>query len=187
MGIPTLEQIVDGIIEAEGGLSTNTDDHGGITKHGISLRYAKGKGLDLDGDGDVDGDDIRLVDVPTAKELFLQDFFYAPKVCDLPPGLWPQVFDTSVNSGPSRAIKLVQEVLIDLGQALIADGKMGPNTQRAAKLTCERHGTDKVNNMLSDKRADFYRAIVAADPSQKVFIDGWLRRARTFHTKKDAH
>ena len=185
MSVPTLEEIVNEIIEFELGLNEHKEDRGGITNHGISLRYAKGKGLDLDGDGDVDGDDIRLVTIAKAKELFMQDFFYEPKICNLPPELWPQTFDISVNSGPARAVKMLQEVLIDMGQALIADGKIGFHTIKSTKAMCLRYGGDKINDLLSDKRAKFYKAIVAHDPSQKIFINGWLNRARAFHTESE--
>ena len=63
----TIDEIIDDIIQREGGYNDIKEDKGGATNFGISLRYASGIGLDLDNDGDVDKDDIRIVSIETIR------------------------------------------------------------------------------------------------------------------------
>ena len=52
------------------------------------------------------------------------------------------------------------------------DGEVGPGT---AKLANAMNEFD-LCRLLCDRREKFYRDIVAANPSQARFINGWLRR-----------
>ena len=53
------------IMDFEGGLTDHPNDIGGITKYGVSLRFAKDTGdlelFDKDHDNDIDRNDIKLI------------------------------------------------------------------------------------------------------------------------------
>lgn len=181
----TVDDLVADILEREGGYVDHPNDKGGATKHGISLRYILGLGLDLDEDGDTDKDDIALVTPEEAAVMYKADFFYGPRIHLLPECLHAQLFDISVNSGGYRAIKLLQRALNGAQLPVIVvplevDGRMGPKTRREAEAFVHSLGGKAVNNLVVWERTQFYKAIVASNPSQNVFLKGWLRRAQEF-------
>lgn len=175
----TVDALLRDILRREGGYVDHPNDRGGATNWGVSLRYAKGVGLDLDGDGDTDKDDIRLVTPEVALALYREDFYEGPRIDRLPEAIQPVMVDWAVNSGPPRAIMGLQEVLTMAGFPCTADGVIGPQTRRQAEAADRAMGPYLVNALV-DMREHFYRSIVARNPSQRVFLNGWLNRAREF-------
>lgn len=74
----------------------------------------------------------------------------------------------SINDGTVREVKMLQECL-DLPQ----DGIMGPITLQATNAFNARI----LANALRAAQADYYRAVVAKQPTDARFLTGWLRRA----------
>ncbi len=180
----TVEQILDTIIGHEGAFVDDKYDKGGATKYGVSLRYAKGlPEMDLDGDGDIDRNDIMLVDQELARKLYKRDFFYSFGLDELPTLLQPQLFDLSVNAGGRRAVKTLQSALKALGYQLKVDGYNGSKTTSAAYNASKHIGAERVNEEIVSERVKFYRRIVAKHPSQKRFLNGWTKRAKSFLIK----
>ena len=183
----TIDQILDEIIQREGGYNDIKEDKGGATNYGISLRYASGVGLDLDGDGDVDKDDIFQVTAQKARELYIQDFLYGPRIDLLPTELHPQLLDCAVNHSPPQAIRFAQIVCVKAGFLQEfdskgrpnADGVIGPTTRAAVEKALDEMGPF-FHNAIVEERITFYNRIVQRDPSQKKFIKGWLKRAKEF-------
>lgn len=187
--MPTLRELLDDLIEKEGGYVNDPNDAGGATNFGISLRYAKSVGdgdgdgkidFDLDGDGDVDAADIRKLTRAEAEKYYVRDFLEAPGIHKLPDSLIPQIFDCAVNHGPSRGIKFLQEIINMAGFGPIeVDGKVGPVTLRYAFIADKEMGPYLVNAVV-EQRIAFYYDLCLAKPSQKKFLKGWLRRANSF-------
>jgi lysozyme family protein len=188
MALTPYEQAKE-IVRREGGWVDHKNDRGGATNYGISLRYAKGIGLDNDGDGDTDADDIRLVTVDQAIDLYLEDFFRAPKIDRFPEAIQPVLFDMAVNAGGGGAIKILQTMLGVIHDAVPdkvsdcgrPDGAAGRKTFRAFKEAWDLMGAKVIVNAYCDERKDFYRELVRRRPSQKVFLRGWLHRADEFY------
>lgn len=85
-----------------------------------------------------------------------------------------KVFDLAVNAGGRVAVKLLQRACRAVGFPEVADdGSFGPAT--AAAL--EHANQTALLVALRSESAGYYRSIVAHDPSQGVFLNGWLRRA----------
>jgi len=173
-------QIAQDIVRREGNFGDDPDDKGGPTKHGVSLRYARGVGLDNDGDGDTDRDDILLVTPEQAAALFIEDFYDRPRLHLLPEGVQPNVFDAAVNAGPGVAIVLYQRALNGLGCRLFEDGVLGPKTLNASAKVTGLFGWMRLNNAYVHARLAYYAAITRENPSQKKFLKGWARRAESF-------
>lgn len=156
------------IFRAEGYLSDDPDDRGGITKYGISLRWLRSHpDGDITGDGIVDADDIRALTPDAAARFYHSGFWLAANCHQLPAPLNVAVFDFAVNAGVSRAAMVLQESL-----RVRADGVIGPVTLRAA-LNADGH------ELLVDylgRRALFYTDLVRANSSQAKFLRGWLNR-----------
>ena len=177
----TIDEMLDDILRQEGGYVNDPADRGGATNYGISLMYAQGKPqLDLDRDGDIDARDIQMVTPAIARQLYREDFFLRPRLHTLPEPLHPQLFDISVNSGPPRAIILLQRALRSLGYKIETDGRLGPQTRGAAEDAVEKFGWKKVNNIMVDARIAFYNAIIKSRPKNQKFRRGWHRRAKDF-------
>ncbi len=116
-----------------------------------------------------------------ARAIYRTFYFTQPGFERLPSLIQPQMFDIAVNSGPSRAVRLLQNTLNTRGFGPLAeDGRRGPLTDAAALTACRALGGARMNNALLETRIAFYRGLVAADPSQQVFLNGWLKRAEEF-------
>lgn len=81
------------------------------------------------------------------------------------------LFDISVNMGSGRAAKFLQQAL-----GVIVDGKIGPKTIAAANSSDSKFLYDSINEL----RAQKYRDIIAANPSQKKFEKAWMSRVKPF-------
>lgn len=176
----TIDDIVNEILRREGGFVDDPSDKGGATNFGVSLRYMRGIGLDLDGDGDVDRDDVLLVTRERAAQLFKDDFFYGPKIDQLPEYLHAPMFDFAVNSGPAAAVRALQKVCTTLGYPCVPDGRLGPKTRAAVERMYAERSRRRVVNALVEQRVDYYTEIALDDPSQQRFLKGWIARAREF-------
>ena len=173
----TVEDMIDDILKREGGYVWHRNDRGGPTNFGVTLATLRRWRSDLT----LTAADVKALTRDEAREIYRQDYFSGPGIDRLPQSLQPQLFDMAVNHGPAKAVELLQETVVDLGPSYIAvDGVVGPNTIRACRRAVKFHGSNAVNNALARRRVRFYEAIVHARPSQRVFLKGWLRRAREF-------
>lgn len=161
------------ILNAEGGLSNDPLDRGGLTNLGITQRT-------LDGWRRFHPEfpaSVRDLTVDHARAIYERQYWQAAG-CDFMP--WPlslAVFDMSVNSGPGTAIEYLQRTLNSFGARLRPDGGFGPLTQAAMEAVLKAEGPLRIALRFIDVRRDFYRAIVRNNPSQVRFLRGWLNRA----------
>lgn len=169
-----LETLLEELLRREGGFVNHRHDRGGPTNWGITQRV-----LEKHLDRPVSIDEVKNLDKELAKEIYLADYYYGPRINTLPEEIQAQVFDMAVNHGPRRAVKMLQEVLNMAGFTADVDGMIGPSTRKMAQSAQEQMG-HLLNNALSEYREHFYRQIVANNPSQAVFLKGWLKRAREF-------
>lgn len=141
-------------------------DRGGETKYGI----AKNANPDLD---------ITNLDWEGAKEVYFRRYWRTASCDKLPPRLAVLHFDGAVNHGVGRANKFLQRAL-----GVGSDGVIGPVTLGRA------NSGDEIDicHSICDQREQFYKNIVANNPSQGRFLNGWLRRVgemREFVTDMD--
>lgn len=166
---PTVEEMIDDIIRREGGYVDHPVDRGGPTKYGITqatLSAWLGRQASVE--------DVKRMTEITAREIYLENYYRKPHIDQLPPVLQPFMLDSAVNHGPRKAVQMLQDVL-----GVVQDGVIGLKTIRAA----ERFLLD---NLISARR-DFYHNIVINDPSQRVFLKGWLNRLDEFEPDAPTH
>jgi hypothetical protein len=170
----TPDQMIDEILEREGGFVNHAADRGGPTKFGVTQRTLsswRGQEATIE--------DVRSLAITEAKEIYRTRYYVRPKIDKLPSLLQPLVFDMSINHGPGTAVKLLQRVLNDKGFACSVDGGIGDETIGCTQSAAAAHGTVLIN-FLVDKRVEFYNRIVDRDETQKVFLKGWMKRANEF-------
>lgn len=156
----------------EGGYGFHANDSGGCTNHGITIATWQAFGRDLDGDGDIDCRDVELMSIDDAKHIsktqfwnkFLADNIKNQQIAEI-------LVDWGFNSGSYYPTKKVQELL-----GLRPDGVFGRTTLEAINKANQK----QLYEDLFKAREAFYRNIVASNPSQNVFLQGWLNRLYDF-------
>ena len=171
-----IEKLIAEVLKKEGGFVNHPADKGGATKYGITratLSNYLGRKCDID--------DIESITKNTASDIYEHRYFIDTGINRLPESLMPLMFDMAVNHGVSKAIKLLQEELIDFNcEVGNVDGVIGQRTIAAAKSVMGCSHNTLFINALVERRLAFYQAIVDAHPSQEVFLKGWQARARSF-------
>ena len=171
------EYAVSIVLQNEGGYVNHKNDKGGATKYGISLNFLKANRIDINKDGIIDNNDVMILDIQTAKQIYYDNFWRKAK-CNLitDKHLASNVLDTAVMSGVSKAIKLLQQSLNKLGANLSVDGVLGQKTIDALV----KQDPVILNNTLVNERISYYESIAITNPTQKVFLRGWINRAKRF-------
>jgi lysozyme family protein len=152
------EQALALVLRHEGGFSRHPRDPGGATNYGITLEtLSRARAYP------VSIDDIRRLTKGEAAAIYRRFYWEAIRADELPPGLGLALFDLAVNSGPLRAVMLLQKVL-----GVEVDGLMGPITLDAAR------NADPVEAVrrLTGERLRFLSRLVI----WPVFGRGWRRR-----------
>ena len=175
----SVDDMIDDILRREGGYVDHPADRGGPTKFGITQ-----KTLSAYVGYNVLAKEVQNLSESVARDIYERNYYILPRIDRLPESIQPFIFDCAVNHGPRRAIKFVQSVCNQAGYQppLSVDGAMGPNTSKGATWASNAMG-ELFYKALLEERRNFYRTIVAANPSQKVFLNGWMNRVNEFETE----
>lgn len=174
----TDDQIIDGVIEREGGWEDRPEDGGGPTNFGITLPILSsylGRAATMA--------DLRALTPATAAPIYRQIFVDEPgfdAIAD--DSLRALVVDCGVQHGPGTAVRWLQQALNAGGAQLTVDGAFGSKS-KAALASADPAA---VYRDLLDDRERLYTAIVAARPDQKIFADGWENRLEAFRAQAPA-
>ena len=152
------DEIIEVVLEHEGGYVNDPKDPGGETNFGIAKRSHP----------DVD---IKNLTKEGAKEIYREVYWDKNKVESLPEELWHIYFDMCVNQGKSRAVKIIQRAVNGKGGSLDVDGGMGPMT--IAAIGKSRVELDRVRAY----RVKYYSDLVTKKPDLERFYFGWFKRA----------
>ena len=169
-----IKRLIADLIELEGGYVNHPSDKGGPTKYGITL-----KTLSAYHGEQLEAQSVKLLSKSEAEEIYEAEYFDKPGIRGLPELLQPVVFDMAVNMGPVSAVKLLQRVIHKLGSPVAIDGHLGPRTMQSAVIACNVYGFDVLRSICL-ARKEYYRNLVDADPTQSVFLTGWINRANSF-------
>ena len=151
------DEIIEVVLEHEGGYVNDPDDPGGETKYGISKKAYP-------------DEDIKELTVERAKELYKRDYWDRYRTGDLPDRLRHIYVDMCINMGGGRAIKILQEACNSKNSNKIdVDGGMGPMTIKAA--------TSVEEFRLRAFRVLYYAELIMKKPNLAKFWVGWFRRS----------
>lgn len=185
----SVREIASEIVRREGGYVNDPDDPGGPTNFGVTIHTMRNLKIDLDGDGDVDIQDVKLLTIELATDIFVKHYFERPRIDLLPTDLQASVFDMYVNAG-GNAIKILQRLVADFGESTTVDGANGPNTAAAVQ-----RAYDKSKGFFVDAygiaRRNYYYSLADRRPSSRKYATrrdggkgGWIVRAEDFISAK---
>lgn len=171
----SVNQMIDDILQREGGFVNHPNDRGGPTNFGITMRTLAA----WRSPAPVDIPDVRSLKADEAMDIYSTNYYIRPKIDKLPTSIQPVMFDMSINHGPASAVKLLQNFLKDNGGDCSVDGGIGDETIKCAQEADKTMGKALINGLVA-RRVALFKQIVARDESQRVFLAGWLNRANEF-------
>lgn len=167
---PKFQRCIQFVVREEGGFVNDPKDPGGATKYGISMRSHRTDIGDLDRDGDIDADDVKLLTVDQAIDIYADEYWSGIRGEELPEPMALALLDTAVNCGIGRAIRLLQRAV-----GLKEDGIFGPATLSQAKTF------GSATKLLQERRR-FYRSL----PGFARYGNGWTARVSRLAFAMDA-
>jgi lysozyme family protein len=181
----SVEAIADDIIAREGGYVNDPDDPGGATNFGVTIGTLARLGMDLDRDGAVTPEDVKRLTRAQARQIFVDHYFKRPRIDALPEPLQASVFDMYVNAG-TNAVKILQRLLVDMGQRIEVDGAIGPQTIEAARIAY-LNAPNHLADAYGIARRNYYYALADRRPASRKYArrrdggkGGWITRAEEF-------
>lgn len=180
----------------EGGLTDHPSDPGGITQHGVSLRWLRqleaqaarqgdtpASAYDFNSDGRVDANDIRACTKAQAAALFKKHFWDTNRCDALPHALALVVYDMAVNAGSAVGVRLVQascntvaEAYLDTFTPLAEDGQCGPRTIACCRALAQAHLDFYTARHAVRARQAWYTSLVRTRADLSPFLKGWHNR-----------
>ena len=155
--LTTFNEIIEKVLEHEGGYVNDPNDRGGETNFGITKKFYP----------DVD---IKNLTKDQAKHIYHTDYWRRGKCDEIPSRLRHIYFDMLVNFGKRGAVKVLQRAANAKNKDKIdVDGGLGPATLKAIQnLELERVRAYRVLRFAN---------LVIKKPEQERFWFGWFRRA----------
>ena len=153
------------ILHHEGLWSDHPSDPGGCTMKGVTMAvFEKFLGRPAT------KDELKGITDEQLHAIYHRNYWDRITGDRLPAGVNLCLFDMAVNSGPGRAVKLLQEIV-----GVPADGGLGPRTLAAV---AEQDALSLIRQ-YSEERRKFYKSLKTFE----VFGRGWLRRVDEVEAK----
>lgn len=174
----TVDQMIDGILEREGGYVNHPSDPGGATNFGITQRVARANGYT---------GHMRDLPKSTARSIYRREYVEKPKflgIAEIDPAVAEEVVDSGVNAGQGRAALWFQQSLNVLNRRgqdyadITEDGDIGPKTLSAFQALRRRRGEAKARQLmlkaLNGLQFMHYYNLSKGGTKFEDFMVGWL-------------
>jgi len=169
--------LINDILEKEGGYVNDPRDSGGATMFGITERVARAYGYRQN-----------MIDMPLSFAISIYSHKYFDvinfdSIEHLSEKIAGEVADTAVNMGTKRAGIFLQRALnvLNKNQALyndlVVDGSIGSETIKALRAYFSRRGRkgeDVLFKMLNSLQGAFYVTLAERRTKDERFIFGWF-------------
>lgn len=173
------EKALSFVFGNEGGVSDHPADKGGLTNMGITQSTLDRARLEINGLPS----SVRNLTRAQAEEIYRVFYWEESKADMLPYPLSTLHFDAAVNHGVGGAAKLLQRTINNyaakagIDARVDVDGAVGPKTLSALCQCLDLKGNvPLICEIYCNQREAYYKAIVENNPSQGVFLKGWLNR-----------
>lgn len=172
-----IDQLIDAVIDREGGFVHHPADRGGPTRFGITEAVARGEGY---------AGDMRHFTRPAAAAIYRRIYWRRPaldRVAEQAPQVAAELFDTGVNMGPAVAAGFLQRALNALNRGatdypdVLLDGRIGAQTLAAlARFLATRpdSGEAVLVKAMEALQGERYLSLAEQRPANEAFLYGWL-------------
>jgi lysozyme family protein len=170
-------ELIDALIDREGGYVNHPADRGGPTKYGITEAVARAHGY---------AGAMAQLPRDEAAAIYRRLYWLRPRfdqIARRAPALAAELFDTGANMGPAVAATFLQRALTALNRNgkdypdLVPDGRIGPATLAALDSFFEKRGkTGEVVLLraLEALQGERYLRLAERRPANEAFLYGWL-------------
>ena len=171
-------ELIDELIEREGGYVNHPADKGGPTCFGITEAVARAHGY---------GGAMAELPREEAAAIYLRLYWLRPRfdrVAERCPRVAAELFDTGANMGPAVAATFLQRALTALNRGgadypdLVPDGRVGPATIAALDAFLETRGRKGGETILiraiEAMQGERYLRLAEKRPANEAFLYGWL-------------
>ena len=173
-----VDELIDELIEREGGYVSHPADKGGPTRFGITEAVARAHGYAG-----------AMAELPRdeAAAIYRRLYWLRPRfdeVAERTPRVAAELFDTGANMGPAVAATFLQRALTALNRGgkdypdLTPDGRVGPATLGALDAFLEVRGKAGGETVLlralEALQGERYLRLAEKRPANEAFLYGWL-------------
>lgn len=174
----TIDEMIDGILDREGGYVNHPSDPGGATNFGITERVARTNGYQ---------GHMRDLPKATAREIYRREYVEKPGflgVAEIDLVVAEELIDSGVNAGQARAKLWFQQALNVLNRRgldyadITEDGALGPKTLASFRALRRKRG-DAVARRLMLKALNglqfmHYYNLSKGGTKFEDFFPGWI-------------
>jgi lysozyme family protein len=172
-----IQNLIDDVIDREGGYVDHPADRGGATNWGITQSVARQNGFD---------GPMQKLPRELAVTIYTQQYWQKPgfeAIARHAPALAEELFDTGINMGTATATSFLQRALNALNRNgkdypdIKIDRKIGPATLAALEqfLSCRGRNAELILKKAVDAlQGAHYLRLAETRPSQEAFLYGWL-------------
>jgi len=156
------DQAIQCILSSEGGFTDDPDDSGNWTGGEVGVGDLNGTYWGISA-ASYNNIDIKNLTRAMATKIYLNEFWLKYRIAAYPDSIRLHMLDVSINSGNSRAVKILQRAA-----GITVDGVAGPQTMGAAVSVdiWDYH----------NERNDFYIVYADLNPVKRKYLKGWIRR-----------
>jgi lysozyme family protein len=173
-----VDELIDELIEREGGFVSHPADRGGPTRYGITEAVARAHGY---------AGAMNQLPRDEAAAIYRRLYWLRPRfdqVAERAPRVAAELFDTGANMGPAVAATFLQRALTALNSGgkdfpdLVPDGRISPATLTALDSFLEargnRGGETVMLRALEALQGERYLRLAEKRPANEAFLYGWL-------------
>jgi lysozyme family protein len=173
-----VDELIEELIEREGGYVNHPADSGGPTRFGITEAVARAHGYNG-----------AMAELPRdeAAAIYRRLYWLRPRfdqVAERTSKVAAELFDTGANMGPAVAVTFLQRALTALNRGgkdypdLTPDGRIGPMTIAALDAFLEARGAKGGETVLlralEALQGERYLRLAEKRPANEAFLYGWL-------------
>lgn len=171
-------ELLDNLLEREGGYVNHPADRGGPTAFGITQEVARANGY---------FGSMRGLPREEAEAIYRRLYWLRPKfdrLATISPVIAAELFDSGVNMGPAVAVTFLQRALTALNRGgadypdLVPDGRIGDATLDALRSFLtergQRPGETVLMRALEALQGERYLRLAERRPANEAFLYGWL-------------